>query len=154
MARQVLEVPVDRVFRALGHPLRVAVVAQLASSDVHLAELARSAEMQVPSFLEHMDMLERAGVVRSTRVGKRRVFSLHVGQLEAARRWVESVISHSESRVDRHGISELQPAARGLRRPTAHKTRSSRSSRVPQGTAASLDHALRRIGAILRGANG
>ena len=55
----------DPVFRALAHPTRRAVVERLGLGPAATSELARPCPVALPSVLEHMDILEACGLVRS-----------------------------------------------------------------------------------------
>src|SRR6266436_2065335 len=58
----------DRVFRALGDPTRRAVLSRLSAGSAAVSELARSFDMALPSFTQHLDVLEQSGLVRSRAV--------------------------------------------------------------------------------------
>jgi DNA-binding transcriptional ArsR family regulator len=48
---------------AIAHPLRLGVLAELASGRVHVSELARRLGMSRPLLYMHLDRLEKAGLV-------------------------------------------------------------------------------------------
>jgi DNA-binding transcriptional ArsR family regulator len=79
----------DAAFAALSHPARRAVVARLARGPAAVGELAAPFEMALPSFLEHVRALERAGLVRSRKHGRVRTLRLVPQRLEAARDWLD-----------------------------------------------------------------
>jgi DNA-binding transcriptional ArsR family regulator len=54
------------VLTALGHPLRLRVIAELAAGRVHVSELARRLGMSRPLLYMHLDRLEKAGLVTGT----------------------------------------------------------------------------------------
>ena len=60
----------DRVFRALGDPTRRAVLSRLSAGPAPVSELARSFEMALPSFIQHLGVLEDCGLVRSRKLGR------------------------------------------------------------------------------------
>src|SRR5260221_3344333 len=66
----------DRVFRALGDPTRRAVLSRLSAGPAAVSELARSSDMALPSFAQHLDVLEESGLVRSRKVGRVRTYRL------------------------------------------------------------------------------
>src|SRR5215467_5756459 len=78
----------DRVFRALGDPTRRAVLGRLGVGPAPVSELARPFDMALPSFTQHLDVLERCGLVRSQKVGRVRTYRLVPQPLEAAERWM------------------------------------------------------------------
>src|SRR2546430_10215409 len=76
----------DRVFRALGDPTRRAVLSRLCNGPAPVSELARSFDMALPSFAQHLDVLEECGLVRSRKVGRVRTYRLVPHSLRAAGR--------------------------------------------------------------------
>ena len=48
---------------AIGHPLRLRIIAELAGGRVHVSELARRLGMSRPLLYMHLDRLEKAGLV-------------------------------------------------------------------------------------------
>src|SRR5207253_11160316 len=74
----------DRVFRALGDPTRRAVLSRLCNGPAPVSELARSFDMALPSFAQHLDVLEECGLVRSRKVGRVRTYRLVPQSLRAA----------------------------------------------------------------------
>ncbi|MDE3201069.1 MAG: helix-turn-helix transcriptional regulator [Acidobacteriota bacterium] len=82
-----------RVFAALGDRTRVALVAQLAvKSGASIAELGAGIEMTRQAVTKHLEVLERAGVVRSRLAGRERLFELEREPLEGAREFLEVVV--------------------------------------------------------------
>jgi len=79
----------DRVFRALADPTRRAVVQRLARGPRHTTELAARFSMALPSFAQHLDVLEDAGLVRSRKQGRVRTYELVPGAARPARRWLD-----------------------------------------------------------------
>lgn len=92
---------VDRVFRALADPTRRSVVERLSERPSSVSELAAPYEMALPSFVEHLKVLEGAGLVRSRKVGRVRTYELETGQLRLAETWLERQRSIWERRLDR-----------------------------------------------------
>src|SRR5262249_33548875 len=90
----------DRVFRALGDPTRRAVLSRLSVGAAAVSELARAADMALPSFTQHLDVLERCGLVSSRRVGGLRPYRLVPEPLTAAERWMAQQRGLWERRLD------------------------------------------------------
>src|SRR2546430_14866999 len=82
------QVHLDRVFLALGDPTRRAVLSRLSAGPAAVSELARSSDMALPSFAQHLDVLEGCGLVRSRKVGRVRTYRLAPQPLKAAERRV------------------------------------------------------------------
>ena len=72
----------DPVFRALADPTRRAVLAQLARGPAPVTELARSHDMALPSFVQHLQVLDECGLVRSRKVGRVRTYTLQPRRLQ------------------------------------------------------------------------
>jgi DNA-binding transcriptional ArsR family regulator len=79
----------DSVFSALSDATRRGVVARLARSPASASELAKPFNMALPSFLQHMSVLEKAGLVRSRKHGRVRTYALSHTRLRLAETWLE-----------------------------------------------------------------
>src|SRR5499425_508630 len=95
-----LHVQLDRVFRALGDPTRRAVLSRLSAGSAPVSELARAFDMALPSFTQHLDVLEQSGLVRSRKVGRVRTYRLVPQPLKAAERWMAQQRALWERRLD------------------------------------------------------
>lgn len=65
-----------------------------------MTELASSADMALPSFLQHLQVLEGAGMVSSQKSGRVRVYQLEPARLVTAQHWLESRHQEWETRLD------------------------------------------------------
>lgn len=92
---------VERVFAALSDPTRLAVVERLSTGPATVTELARPFQMALPSFTQHLGVLERCGLVRSRKVGRVRTYRLVPRRLEVAERWMAARRRNWETRLDR-----------------------------------------------------
>jgi DNA-binding transcriptional ArsR family regulator len=93
----------DRVFHALSDPTRRALIERLVLGPASVSELARPFEMAMPSLLQHLTVLERAGIVASTKVGRVRTFQLTVDALSPGADWIGRQRLPAERRLDRLG---------------------------------------------------
>jgi DNA-binding transcriptional ArsR family regulator len=93
----------DRVFHALADPTRRALIERLVRGPASVTELARPFEMALPSLLQHLGVLERAGLVTSTKVGRVRTFQLAVDALSSGADWIGRQRLPAERRLDRLG---------------------------------------------------
>lgn len=64
---------VDEVFKALADPTRRQVIERLVSGTATTSDLAEPFDMALPSFTQHLGVLERAGLVTSTKQGRTRI---------------------------------------------------------------------------------
>jgi len=92
---------IDGIFRALADPTRRDVVERLSAKPSSVSELAASYDMALPSFVEHLKMLEGAGLVRSAKVGRVRTYALVPEQFDIPRDWLSRQRSMWEGRLNR-----------------------------------------------------
>ncbi|MEP6714025.1 MAG: metalloregulator ArsR/SmtB family transcription factor [Terriglobia bacterium] len=90
----------DDVFQSLGDPTRRAVLERLSSGPAAVSELARPFRMALPSFSQHLDVLENCGLVKSHKSGRIRTYRIVPRQLQVAARWLEKRRAHWEKRLD------------------------------------------------------
>ena len=90
----------DRVFRALGDPTRRAVLARLSLGEAAVSDLARPFDMALPSFTQHLGVLEECGLVKSKKTGRVRSYRLVPQPLKAAERWMIEQRQMWEKRLD------------------------------------------------------
>lgn len=90
----------DDTFRALADPTRRAVVQALGRGPASVSELARPFEMALPSFLQHLKVLEESGLVTTAKTGRVRTCSLRREPLAAAETWLEAQRSLWTQRLD------------------------------------------------------
>lgn len=90
----------DQVFRALSDPTRRAVLERLTRGPAAMTELARPFDMALPSFSQHLGVLERSGLVRSRKRGRVRTYRLVPRSLQAAEHWMARQQALWERRLD------------------------------------------------------
>jgi DNA-binding transcriptional ArsR family regulator len=93
-------VELDLVFRALSDGTRRQVVERLVAGSASTSELAKPFAMALPSFTQHLDVLERAGLVTSTKRGRVRTYELVPVELGVADGWLAEQRRLWESRLD------------------------------------------------------
>jgi DNA-binding transcriptional ArsR family regulator len=79
----------DATFAALADPTRRAILAQLASGEASVTELAEPFEMSQPAISKHLKVLERAGLISGGRDAQRRPRRLEAQPLAEATEWLE-----------------------------------------------------------------
>lgn len=77
----------DAVFHALADPTRRAVLGRLSHGTATIGQLAAPFDMALPSFMKHIGVLERSGLVVSRKQGRVRTCALDRDNLIAAERW-------------------------------------------------------------------
>lgn len=90
----------DDTFRALADPTRRAVVQALGKGPASVSELARPFEMALPSFLQHLKVLEDCGLVSTRKSGRVRTCTLRTEPLAAAEGWLEAQRTLWTKRLD------------------------------------------------------
>jgi DNA-binding transcriptional ArsR family regulator len=91
---------IDTTFRALGDPTRRRVIEHLRAGPASMTELSRPFTISLPSFAKHLGILERSGLVRSTKVGRVRTYRLVPSKLESAEHWLARQRTLWERRLD------------------------------------------------------
>jgi len=94
---------VGRVFHALGDPTRRAIVERLSTGAVSVSSLATPLDITLAAVVQHLQVLERSGLVRTTKVGRVRTCRIEPKGLTIAKRWIEERRSQWEQRLDRLG---------------------------------------------------
>jgi DNA-binding transcriptional ArsR family regulator len=91
----------DALLRALADPTRRAVVERLAKSPAVVSELAAPFSMALPSLMQHLRVLENAGLVTSEKHGRVRTVSLRPGALDVLHLWLGEQRTRAERQADR-----------------------------------------------------
>lgn len=102
----------DAVLRALADPTRRAVVERLAQSPAVVSELAAPFSMALPSLMQHLRVLEDAGVVTSEKQGRVRTVSLRPGALDVVHLWLGEQRTPAERQADRLGVHLVRSASK------------------------------------------
>ncbi|MCS0493712.1 ArsR/SmtB family transcription factor [Ancylobacter mangrovi] len=92
--------PLDDAFRALADPTRRAVVEALARGPATVSELARPFDMAMPSFLQHLKVLEEGGLVATSKKGRVRTCALRPEPLAAVGGWLDAQRALWTQRLD------------------------------------------------------
>jgi DNA-binding transcriptional ArsR family regulator len=105
MLKQMLNqsVPLDRVFHALADPSRRGMVERLSRGPASVSELARPLAMSLAAVVQHLQVLESSGLVRSEKVGRVRTCRIEPSALRTAEHWITERRTGWERRLDRLG---------------------------------------------------
>ena len=93
----------DLMFQALADPTRRAMLERLSRSPASVSELARPFDMSLPAVVQHLAVLEAAGVVASEKVGRVRTCRIDTAALSRAEQWIHERRTVWEQRLDRLG---------------------------------------------------
>jgi DNA-binding transcriptional ArsR family regulator len=107
---------VDHVFHALGDPTRRALLERLSRGPASISDLATPLDITLAAVVQHVQVLEQAGIVHSEKVGRVRTCRLEPKGLAVAERWIAERRSRWERRLDRLGAvltERLPPAGPG-----------------------------------------
>ncbi len=92
---------VDDVFHALSHPARRKVLEHLSRGPATVGELAAPFDMKLPSFVQHLAVLEKTRLVKSKKRGRVRTYEIAPQRFKAAEDWLAERRRLWESRLDR-----------------------------------------------------
>jgi DNA-binding transcriptional ArsR family regulator len=103
---------VDRVFHALGDPTRRAIVEKLSEGPVSVSKLAKPLRITLAAVVQHLQVLEKSGLVQTEKVGRVRTCRMETRGLSVAERWIEDRRSLWERRFERLGKLLDEPEGR------------------------------------------
>lgn len=93
----------DRVFQALADPGRRIMLERLSTGPASVSELARPLAMSLAAVVQHVQVLEASGLVRSQKLGRTRTCQLNTAALRSAEHWISERRTLVERRLDRLG---------------------------------------------------
>ena len=97
------QVDLDRVFQALADATRRDMVQRLVEAPASVSVLARPYAMSLPAVMQHLQVLEECGLVRSEKVGRVRTCRIEPTVLRAAEEWLAAQRTAWEKCLDRLG---------------------------------------------------
>lgn len=92
---------VDRVFHALGDPTRRSMLEQLTPGPLSVSKLAEPLHMTLAAVVQHLQILEEAGLVSTQKTGRVRTCALNPAGLTTAQTWLAARRTVWETRFDR-----------------------------------------------------
>jgi DNA-binding transcriptional ArsR family regulator len=93
----------DRVFQALADPGRRVMIERLSRGPASVSELGRPLAMSLAAVVQHVQVLEASGLVRSQKVGRTRTCAINSAALRTAEAWIAERRTLVERRLDRLG---------------------------------------------------
>jgi DNA-binding transcriptional ArsR family regulator len=97
------EPTLDWVFQALADPTRRGMVERLSRGPASVSELAQPLTMSLSAVVQHLEVLEKSGLVRSRKMGRVRTCRIEPVALRTAEQWIARRRSVWERRLDRLG---------------------------------------------------
>jgi DNA-binding transcriptional ArsR family regulator len=107
---------IDSSLRALAEPTRRAIVERLSRGPASVSNLAKPFDMMLAAVVQHLQVLEQSGLIRSEKVGRVRTCRIEAGGLNTLADWVAERRTHMERRLDRLGEILAEPS-QPARRP-------------------------------------
>ena len=95
--------PVDRVFHALAEPNRRIIVERLSLGPATVSELAQPLPISLSAVVQHLQVLQGSGLVRSEKLGRVRTCRIELEALRPVERWIGARRSSWERRLDSLG---------------------------------------------------
>jgi DNA-binding transcriptional ArsR family regulator len=91
----------DDVFYALSNSTRRKVLEQLSAGPATVSELAAPFDMKLPSFVQHLSVLEQSRLVKSKKSGRVRTYEIAPERFKVAEKWLTERRQEWEARLDR-----------------------------------------------------
>ncbi|HEV7993774.1 MAG TPA: metalloregulator ArsR/SmtB family transcription factor [Gemmatimonadaceae bacterium] len=113
--------PLDLVFQALADPSRRVMVERLSRGPASVSDLARPLDMSLPAVMQHLQVLEASGLVRSEKVGRVRTCRIEPRALSNAESWFASRRASWERKLDRLGALLAEEDDLKRRKPTPRR---------------------------------
>lgn len=93
----------DLVFHALSDPTRRDILERLVRGPASVSELAQPFQMTLAAVVQHLQLLEASGLVKTEKVGRVRTCHIETANLRVAERWIADRRTFWERRFDRLG---------------------------------------------------
>ena len=94
---------VDQVFHALGDATRRAIVERLSKGPISVSQLAEPLDMTLAAVVQHLQILEESGLVRTEKAGRVRICQIEPAGLSVAEKWIADRRTLWQRRLDRLG---------------------------------------------------
>ncbi|HKH94174.1 MAG TPA: metalloregulator ArsR/SmtB family transcription factor [Gemmatimonadaceae bacterium] len=111
------------VFHALADPSRRTMVERLSRGPASVSDLAEPLEMSLPAVMQHLQVLETSGLVRSEKTGRVRMCRIEPNALAAAEGWFARRRAAWERRFDRLETLLAEEEAEDAKQARAPRTR-------------------------------
>lgn len=98
------QVSPDRIFRALADPTRMAIVEQLIRNEASVSELAKPLARSLAAVVQHVNILEESGLIRTQKLGRVRTCHIEPEALAVAEEWIAQRRGIWERRLDQLGV--------------------------------------------------
>jgi DNA-binding transcriptional ArsR family regulator len=96
-------IDLDRTFQALADKSRRTMVERLTLGPASVSELAQPLAMSLAAVVQHVQVLEACGVVKTMKIGRTRMCRIEGAAMNAAEQWITDRRRAWETRLDRLG---------------------------------------------------
>ena len=103
------QVAIDRAFHALGDPTRRTILEKLSHGPVSVSTLAEPLDMTLAAVVQHLQILEESGFVRSEKIGRVRTCQIEPKGFALVEKWITDRRTLWERRFDRLGALLAEP---------------------------------------------
>ncbi len=103
MLNRTVSLDLNLMFQALADPTRRSMLERLSGGPASVSELARPFDMSLSAVVQHLQVLEASGLVRSEKVGRVRTCRIEPTALRTAEQWIAERRTNWERRLDRLG---------------------------------------------------
>jgi DNA-binding transcriptional ArsR family regulator len=93
----------DLMFQALADPSRRRMLERLSHGPASVSQLAEPFRMSLPAVVQHLQVLEASGLVKTEKIGRVRSCTLDTAAMSQAERWINDRRIQWERRLDRLG---------------------------------------------------
>jgi DNA-binding transcriptional ArsR family regulator len=100
---------IDRVFHALGDATRRAIVQRISRGPISVSQLAAPLRISLAAVVQHLQVLEKSGLIRTEKEGRVRTCSIEPAGLSIAEQWIGQLRSSWERRLDALGDLLAEP---------------------------------------------
>jgi DNA-binding transcriptional ArsR family regulator len=94
---------IDAVLKALAEPTRRDIMERLAHAPASVSDLAAPYAMSLAAIVQHLQVLEECGLIRSEKIGRVRTCRIEPGGLDGLSHWIANTRTTTEKRLDRLG---------------------------------------------------
>jgi DNA-binding transcriptional ArsR family regulator len=94
---------IDRVFQALGDPMRRRILEKLSEGPISVSRLAEPLAITLAAVVQHLQVLEESGLVQTEKLGRVRTCRIAPAGLSVAAQWIGDRRTTWERRLDRLG---------------------------------------------------
>jgi DNA-binding transcriptional ArsR family regulator len=109
---------IDGVFRALAEPTRRSLLERLGAGPATVSSLAEPLDMTIAAVVQHLQVLEQCGLIRTQKLGRVRTCRLEPAGFDPLASWIEARRHRVEHNLDRLGrvLDEKYPATQPTRK--------------------------------------